>query len=81
MDNHTANNHLRDIKDANFSVCKSKITPAKIEIDQKKKKTTKVTTPYIFFPKNIKFEKKNVFHFHFYFIIKEALVHVYTQIS
>lgn len=48
MDNHTANNHLRDIKDANFSVCKSKITPAKIEIDQKKKKTTKVTTPYIF---------------------------------
>lgn len=48
MDNHTANNHLRDIKYANFSVCKSKITPAKIEIDQKKKKTTKVTTPYIF---------------------------------
>lgn len=38
MDNHTANNHLTDIKDANFSVCKSKITPAKIEIDQKKKK-------------------------------------------
>lgn len=81
MDNHTANNHLRDIKDANFSVCKSKITPAKIEIDQKKKKNNKSNYSLYFFPKNIKFEKKNVFHFHFHFIIKEALVHVYTQIS
>lgn len=68
MDNHTANNHLRDIKDANFSVCKSKITPAKIEIDQKKKKTTKVTTPYIFSQKieNLKKKKRFSFSFSFY---------------
>lgn len=63
MDNHTANNHLRDIKDANFSVCKSKITLAKIEIDQKKKNNKSNYSLY-FFPKNIKFEKKKLFSFY-----------------